>query len=69
MLDCCYGAEAYDLHPSRDPEGRAILAEIMSVAEMSRDVVTIVLAGYLDDIERNLLAFNPGLASRFEVRP
>ncbi len=61
-------SEAYDLDPKGNTEGRAILAEIMSVAEEYRDKVTIILAGYQDDIEQQLLAFNPGLASRFEVR-
>lgn len=60
--------EAYDLDPATSSEGRSILAEIMSVAEKFRDRVTIILAGYQDDIEKKLFAFNVGLASRFEVR-
>jgi hypothetical protein len=43
--------EAYDLDPANNADGRAILAEIMSVAEDHRDTVTIILAGYKDDIE------------------
>jgi hypothetical protein len=42
--------EAYDLDPANNADGRAILAEIMSVAEDHRDTVTIILAGYKDDM-------------------
>jgi AAA+ superfamily predicted ATPase len=59
--------EAYDLDPANSAEGRAILAEIMSVAEDHRDTVTIILAGYKDDIENKLYAFNAGLPSRFQT--
>ena len=59
--------EAYDLDPEKNSEGRAIINEIMSVAEEFRDTVTIILAGYKDDIEKKLLAFNSGMASRFQT--
>ena len=59
--------EAYDLDPANNADGRAILAEIMSVAEDHRETVTIILAGYKDDIERKLYAFNAGLPSRFQT--
>ena len=58
--------EAYDLDPKSNPEGKAIMAELMSAAEDSRDQVTIILAGYPDDIERKLFSFNVGMASRFQ---
>jgi hypothetical protein len=38
--------EAYDLEPQNNSEGRAIVNELMSVAEEFRDTVTIILAGY-----------------------
>jgi hypothetical protein len=57
------------LDPKSKADGAAILAEIMSVAEAFRDKVTIILAGYQDDIEKKLFSFNVGLASRFEVSP
>jgi hypothetical protein len=57
------------LDPKSKPDGAAILAEIMVVAEAYRDKVTIILAGYQDDIEKKLFTFNVGLASRFEVIP
>ena len=61
--------EAYDLEPQSNIEGRAILAEIMSVAEEFRDSVTIIIAGYKEDIEKKLFSFNPGMASRFRMIP
>ena len=42
------------------------MAEIMAAAEDHRDKVTIILAGYKDDIENSLYAFNSGMASRFQ---
>lgn len=57
--------EAYDLDPAAQPEGRAIVNELMSVSEEFRDKVSIVLAGYREDIEKKLFAFNPGMPSRF----
>lgn len=59
--------EAYDLDPKNNTEGRAILNEIMSVAEEFRDSVTIILAGYKDDIKQKLVAFNAGMSSRFKT--
>ncbi|MCP5493816.1 MAG: AAA family ATPase [Leptospiraceae bacterium] len=59
--------EAYDLDPKNNKDGKLILGEIMSVAEEYRSKVTIILAGYQDDIENKLFSFNIGLASRFET--
>ena len=55
----------YDLQPKSNPEGRAILAELMSAAEDFRSTLTIILAGYRADVEESLFAFNPGMPSRF----
>ena len=57
--------EAYDLDPSKSPEGKAILSSIMAAAEDHRTTLTIILAGYQNDIEQKLYSFNPGIASRF----
>lgn len=57
--------EAYDLDPKNSRVGRAIMAEIMAAAEDHRDKVSIILAGYKDDIEQSLYSFNSGMASRF----
>ena len=61
--------EAYDLDPAHNPEGRTIVNEIMNVAEDHRDQVTIILAGYKDEIQRKLYSFNPGMPSRFVSVP
>jgi replication-associated recombination protein RarA len=37
------------------------------VAEEFRDSVTIILAGYKDDIKQKLVAFNAGMSSRFKT--
>ena len=37
----------------------------MFAAEEYRDTLTIILAGYRENIENSLIAYNPGLASRF----
>jgi len=37
----------------------------MNVAEECRDIITIILAGCKDDIQRKLYSFNPGMPSRF----
>ena len=60
--------EAYELNPFKNPVGREILEQIMQSAEEHRAVLTIILAGYEDQIERELLGFNPGLRSRFPTR-
>jgi hypothetical protein len=58
--------EAYDLNPSSDTVGRAILSEIMTAAEEHYNKLTIILAGYKDDIETSLCDFNIGMFSRFQ---
>jgi len=57
--------EAYDLDPANSSEGKAIMAEIMNAAEDHREKVTIILAGYKDDIENKLYSYNSGMPSRF----
>ena len=59
--------ECYDLAPSTNPDGKLILAEIMNVAEEYRDTVTVILAGYKDDVDKEIFAQNVGMASRFET--
>jgi hypothetical protein len=59
--------EAYDLEPGSNADGKTILADIMNTAEAYRDKVTIILAGYKDDMEKRIMAFNIGMASRFET--
>ena len=46
--------------------GRAILTQLLTVAEDRRTEISIILAGYKDDIENKLYAANPGVKSRFQ---
>jgi len=58
--------EAYQLDPHKDPVGRDIVDELLLAAENHREDLTIILAGYKEDIEAQLFAYNPGMASRFD---
>ena len=57
--------EAYTLNPSRSADGKAIAELLLDVSESQRHEITIILAGYKDDIEEQLFNFNSGFASRF----
>lgn len=57
--------EAYDLDPSGDFKGKAIVSELLTAAENYRDRLTIILAGYETDIYEKLYSYNDGLRSRF----
>ena len=58
--------EAHMLDPKTNPVGKAIFNYIMDAAEDARSVLTIILAGYKNDVEQKLYAFNVGLKSRFD---
>jgi replication-associated recombination protein RarA len=58
--------EAYVLDPVGDFKGKPIVAELLTAAEDKRDDLSIILAGYEDDIQKKLYAYNDGLPSRFE---
>ncbi|KAG6967558.1 hypothetical protein JG688_00006251 [Phytophthora aleatoria] len=58
--------EAYELDPAGDFKGKPIVAELLTAAEDKRDDLSIILAGYEDDIQKKLYAYNDGLPSRFE---
>ena len=57
--------EAYSLDPENEDEGKKIFDLIMTAADNDRKSITIILAGYKREIEKNLNAFNPGLPRRF----
>lgn len=57
--------EAHMLDPKGNRIGAAILNYIMDAAERYRSTLTIILAGYRADIEKNLYGFNVGMPSRF----
>lgn len=57
--------EAYDLNPVGDFKGKPIVSELLTVAENQRDRISIIIAGYEDDMEERFYKFNDGLKSRF----
>ena len=57
--------EAYDLDPANNRAGADIFNEIMAAAEDHRDCVTIILAGYQEDIHQKLYRYNIGMPRRF----
>jgi hypothetical protein len=57
--------EAYELDPKTDMMGKSILSEILTYSENSRHELSIILAGYEEDIQTKLYDFNVGLKSRF----
>lgn len=59
--------EAYTLDPCGDKfKGAPVANEMLTLAENSRDRLSFILAGYEDEINNNLFAFNPGFRSRFK---
>ena len=71
VIKSCLGGvlfidEAYQLDPAKDPVGRDIVDELLTAAENHREDMTIILAGYKDDIEQKLFGYNSGMSSRFE---
>ncbi|KAL4165528.1 hypothetical protein KRP22_014238 [Phytophthora ramorum] len=58
--------EAYELDPAGDFKGKPIVAELLPAAEDMRGELSIILAGYEDDIQKKLYAYNDGLPSRFQ---
>lgn len=59
--------EAYDLDPAKENDGKAIMSDIMKAAEDSRDTVSIIIAGYKDEMENKLYAHNVGMKDRFRT--
>ena len=59
--------EVYQLDPKGNSDGRAITNNIMEATENSRADLTVIVAGYADDVREKWLNFNPGLSSRFPI--
>ena len=57
--------EAYCMEPGSNSNGKSVVNQLMTAAENQRDKLTIIFAGYKDDIEDKLYGFNPGMKSRF----
>ena len=58
--------EAHSLDPRKNSEGPGIVTKILKLAEDDRDKITIILAGYQDDIECKLYAVDQGFQCRFK---
>ena len=57
--------EAYDLNPAANPKAQPIFNLMMKAASEHADDLTIILAGYKDDLEKKLYSYNDGLKRRF----
>ncbi len=57
--------EVYQLLSLTNSEGRAITNAVLDATEESRKVLTVIVAGYKEDVEEKWLASNQGLRSRF----
>jgi replication-associated recombination protein RarA len=57
--------EVYQLDPSSNSEGRAITNAIMEATENERDKLTVIVAGYTEDVREKWVMSNAGIASRF----
>lgn len=59
--------EVYQLDPKGTADGKAITNMIMEATENDRDKLTVIVAGYRDDVREKWVSFNPGIASRFPI--
>lgn len=59
--------EAYDLDPNADFKGKPIVAELLTAAEKHQDKLSIIIAGYENDINKKLYSYNDGLRSPFKT--
>ncbi|CAD7925300.1 unnamed protein product, partial [Amoebophrya sp. A120] len=58
--------EAYNLDPMGDRfKGGPIANELLTFSENERERLSFILAGYEDELNDKLFAFNPGFKSRF----
>jgi SpoVK/Ycf46/Vps4 family AAA+-type ATPase len=58
--------EAYTLDPVGDKfKGAPVANELLNLAENERERLSFILAGYEDEINDKMFAFNPGFRSRF----
>ena len=59
--------EAHRLQPKTQNEGRQIANEILVQTENNRASLTVIIAGYKDDIQKELYEYDPGFRSRFPI--
>lgn len=58
--------EAYDLDRSGDFKGKSIVNELLTYSENLRHELSIILAGYEENMNQKLFSYNEGLKSRFD---
>ena len=59
--------EVYQLEPAGNADGKAITNAIMEATENHRSELTVIVAGYRDDVQEKWVSWNPGLQSRFPI--
>jgi tetratricopeptide (TPR) repeat protein len=59
--------EVYLLDPNASADGKAITNTIMEATENDRDKLTVIVAGYREDVTEKWVQSNPGIASRFPI--
>jgi SpoVK/Ycf46/Vps4 family AAA+-type ATPase len=57
--------EVYQLNAVKDSGGAAIANLLLTATEDYRKTLSVIVAGYADDVEQKFLRYNPGLPSRF----
>jgi len=57
--------EVYQLDPKGNAEGRKITNALMEATENEREKLTVIIAGYKEDVRDKFFSFNDGLPSRF----
>ena len=57
--------EAYQLEPRRNRSGKQVLDLLLTEMEDRRGKLVVIFAGYQKNMEDEILAYNPGLPSRF----
>lgn len=58
--------EAYMIDPERNPKGKQIYNELLTLAEDQREDISLILCGYQEDLEDKLFKPNPGFQGRFQ---
>ena len=53
------------MDPVGDFKGKPVVNEILTTCENQRESISLILAGYQDEFEKKLFAYDPGLKSRF----
>ena len=57
--------EAHALMDGDPKSAKAVVTVLLTAAENKRETLTVILAGYKDEIEDRLYASDPGFKSRF----